>query len=284
MTDTGKSRHNEIRGGTFNGPFLNTGTQYNVHHHRTSRISTALGTLAALVILITATTVVAIHLYTTSDGYKRDAEQKVVEQLIPGAAYGRIQQKLGTVADYSANLPDGNIIHQYERKWETLQFLENPSGIVLSTGIYAKSADFHPAIKLGGWHVKLNDSTISETLKPFIPTAANAYCGAHKAGYFEAYYPMPNATDARSVVTGISNADTEGISVDRFCKLLVDVHCNAPDSPYQNQVSAAYATCLLSSSSGRKLRQEMTPSVVIYTAPGGSISGDMLRPPDQFAS
>ncbi|MGW2698758.1 hypothetical protein [Streptomyces sp. NPDC001340] len=284
MTGTRESRNNEIRGGTFNGPFLNSGTQYNVHHHRTSRIFTTLGTLAALVIVIAATTVVAIHLYTSSDGYKRDSEQKIVEQLVPGVAYGRIQQRLGGIADYSAKLPDGNTIHQYDRKWETLQFLESSSGMVLSTGIYAKSANFRPTIKLGGWHVKLNDSTIARALQPFIPAAVNAYCGAHKAGYFEAYYPMPNATDARSVVTGVSDADTTGISTDRLCQLLGGVRCDAPDSAYENEVSASYATCLLSSSAGRKLRKEMTPSVVIYTAPGGTISGDMLRPPDQFAS
>lgn len=247
-----------------------------------------LGGLAALVALIAAATNFINHLQAPRPPSKLQVEEKMVGQLVAGENYTRLSQIIRVPADYEVKLASGNRLYQYERNWETLQLLVSPSGKVLSVGVYAKTPVFRPRISLGATSEKIAlDERLSSQHLPVLPSLLpdrmNAYCGAHKAGYFEAYDNLPNALDARSLAFGISDAETNLINVSAVCSagtLLSRCGSLVPPSPYDNQVYSTYARCLLSSSIGRSIHYKLTPSVLIVTAPLQAIIPDMLYPPD----
>jgi hypothetical protein len=247
-----------------------------------------LGGLAALVALIVYAANVINHFRAPRPPSKLQVEEKMTGQLVAGEDYARVSHIIGVPADYQVKLASGNRLYQYERHWETLQLVVGPSGKVLSVGVYAKTPVFRPRILLGttSGRISLNKSMSSQhfpILSSLLPDRMNAYCGAHKAGYFEAYDDLPNALAARSVVVGISDAETSLINVSAACSaesLLSRCAPVAPPSPYDNHVYSSYARCMLSSSIGRRIHYKLTPSVLIVTAPAQKIVPDMLYPPD----
>lgn len=237
------------------------------------------------VLMLGAVAVVAFfahRLYVSSPDYRRGVEQDLVEKVVPGETYEKLKQTIGTGPDYSFRLPTGNTIHQYERQWETLQLLENASGMVLSVGVYAKDKEFKPTVALGGQRITLN-APVDRAAPRFLPAAANAYCGAHKSGYFEGYFPMPNAFKAMNFVVGASNAESE-LDLRSMCGQLGGTLCSAPQVPTENALSPEFAECLLATPGGQRIRRETAASVIVYTAPGAALVDDMLFPPDVVAA
>lgn len=275
MRPTDQRRRPSIYGGLFVGPVQMGGSQTNVYNFPARRIYVAVILVAVLGLLAWLT----YHLYTSSDGYRMRAEEKLLRELKPGQGYYKINEKLQSEPDYSIKLKSGKTLHQYERQYETLQILVNKAGTTLSIGIYAKTSEFRPSVQIGGIDVRLNATTIGRAVAPFSPAAANAYCGAHKAGYFEAYYPMPNALEARNLVVGLSNANSN-IDVSDACKVEAESKCEAPDDPVENKVFKGFAKCVVKSRSAQALRNELKTTVLIVTAPAQEITRDMLYPPD----
>ncbi|MFD7927774.1 hypothetical protein [Streptomyces sp. NPDC059742] len=194
-----------------------------------------------------------------------------------------MNQLLDSEPSFSTKLPSGNKLHQYEREWETLQFIESPSGTTLSAAIYSKDPSFRPTMSVGGPSIQLNVTTVTNAVPLRSPAAANAYCGVHKGGYFEAYYPMPNAYRTQNIVVGASSAETETISLSASCEALMKSECDASDSKYDNEVSEEVARCLEKSPDVREMRRHLKVSVLILTAPGEQLAPDMLYPPDVVA-
>jgi hypothetical protein len=269
-----------VHGGEFHGPtHLGSGTQINVHHSP-RRPSTAAVVAVAVLAGVAGLCWLGRHLYTSGSGYRMAAEGRLLAELVPGQGYYKIQQALGTEPDYSVGLPSGNRLHQYDREWETVQVVESPSGTALSVGVYTKTPDFRPALVLGGRDLRLNSTTVAEALAPFLPVAAHGYCGAHKAGYLEGYYPMPNAYQTRNVVIGVSNARSAAIDTSRACAALSAAACTPPLPKHDNRLSETYASCLLRSQDFSAARKDMAVSVLVFTAPGAAVVPDMLYPPD----
>jgi len=283
-TDRRRRAGGQIHGGTFNGPVLNSGTQINHHYHRSGRVYTVVGVIAALAAVVVPVAFLGHHLYVSSPAQRRAEEQRRVERLVPGETYEHLRATFGASPDYSFKLPTGNVIHQFEREWETVQVLENPSGMVLSVGLYAKDSRFRPVVALGGVRIELNSATPANAVPGFPPVAAIGYCGAHKAGYLEAHYPLPNAMGARNVVVGAGNAETDRISVTALCGDLGASGCQSADFRDGSEISPDYAACLLGTESGRRLRDTQPISVIVHTAPGGAVIPDMLHPPDVVAA
>ncbi|MFF7181128.1 hypothetical protein [Streptomyces sp. NPDC008121] len=272
-----------VHGGQFHGPLhLGDGPQINVHHTPRRPLTTTVVVVAVLA--VTAGLFwFGRQLYTSSPGYRMAAEERLLTELVPGRGYYRIQQALGTEPDHSVALPSGNRLHQYEREWETVQVVEGASGTALSVGVYTKDPEFRPALVLGGRDLRLNATTVAEAVSPFLPAAALGYCGAHKGGYLEGYYPMPNAYGTRNVVVGVSNAQSAAIDTSRVCAALAAAPCAIPESKYDNVLSAAYAGCLLRSRDFRTAREGITVTALVHTAPGAAVVPDMLHPPDVVA-
>jgi hypothetical protein len=235
----------------------------------------AVGTLTGLVVVGNG---LVNHFVTSSESYKRDQEERLVARLAPGQDWLRIVQLIGSSPDYHRRLPSGNTLYQYQRPWENLQVVVDPDGRVLSVGVYAISTDFHPTLRLGdspGYPVTLNRSPV--VFPEERPTAANGYCGAHKAGYFEAYYPMANAYGGRNLVSGVSDATTTAVDVGDACKI-ADI-CGS--LPQDNQGRRPV----------RRLRARLTGGAAAAVASDrkrahhhGSRAGrtdDMLWPPDE---
>ncbi|MFI6685591.1 hypothetical protein [Streptomyces sp. NPDC050485] len=115
---------------------------------------------------------------------------------------------------------------------------------------------------------------------PAAPVSANGYCGAHKAGYFEAHYPMPNAYRTQNIVVGASNAETEHINLSQPCGAMLSTNCVMPADSYNNKLSEDFAHCLAKSPSIQEMRKSLKVSVLIFTAPSEQVIPDMLYPPD----
>jgi hypothetical protein len=273
-----------IHGGEFYGPVQLGGSQVNIHHYPTRRLAIIFGAAAAAAILACGAAWLGYRTYTSSDGYRIRSEEDLVQGLSPGQGYYRINQSLRTEPSFSTRLPSGNRVHQYERDWETLQFVESPSGGTLSMAIYSKDPAFRPKISLGGLTVQLNVTSVADAAPLGSPTAAHAYCGAHKGGYFEAYYPMPNAYRAQNMTVGASNAETEKISLSAPCGALHKSGCEAEPIKYDNELSEDLARCLERSPDIRAMRHQLKASALIFTAPGEKLISDMLYPPDVIAS
>ncbi|MFF3592143.1 hypothetical protein ACFYYI_34120 [Streptomyces sp. NPDC002387] len=264
-----------ISGGRFHGPVQVGGNQVNLYRFSTRH--TVL--IIALIATLTGTAWLSYHLYTSSDSYRMRAEEVLLGDLKPGQGYYKINQMLGSEPDYSIRLNSGNKLHQYEREWETLQVLEDKAGATLSIGIYAKIPTFRPSTAIGGLNIQINATTIGHVGAPLPPAAANAYCGAHKGGYFEAYYPMPNALGARNLVVGISNANSN-INVSQACGIEKASKCEAPDTAPDNRLFESFARCILRSRNAQIIRNELKISALIVTSPGQGVIPDMLYPPD----
>ncbi|MFJ8844195.1 hypothetical protein ACIRFF_14980 [Streptomyces cyaneofuscatus] len=272
-----------IYGGEFHGPVQLGGSQVNIHRHSARRLAVIFGTVVAAVLLTSGATWLGYRTYTSSDGYRIQSEEDLVSRLSPGQGYYRINQALGTEPHFSIKLSSGNRVHQYEREWETLQFVESPSGGTLAMAIYSKDPAFRPKVSLGGLSIQLNVTTLAEASPLGSPTAAHAYCGAHKGGYFEAHYPMPNAYRAQNIAVGASNAETEKISLSAPCGALDRSGCDVRPVKYDNELSESLAHCLDKSPDIHAMRKDLKASALIFTAPAEELVPDMLYPPDVVA-
>jgi hypothetical protein len=130
----------------------------------TERGNLLLGIVTALIAVAGSIYTGVSYLLSSTAEHKIQKEQKLVQRLIPGTEFERIKQKLRAQPDYSFKLPSGNTIYQYERKWETLQFVKDPAGATVSTGVYSKSPDFHAAWTLGSGGITLNHTRVSQCL------------------------------------------------------------------------------------------------------------------------
>jgi hypothetical protein len=85
--------------------------------------------------------------------------------------------------------------------------------------VYARTPAFHPRFS-HGYAVTLNTTNVDLGSDEFITgIGANAYCTAHKAGYF-AGFEGDDAQELRSFVLGISDAQTAQISLVGLCEVL----------------------------------------------------------------
>jgi hypothetical protein len=208
------------------------------------------------------------------------AEEKLVSSLAAGQDFARFAAALGPA---EVKRPIGKyVVYQFERPDETLQAVTARDGEVLSYAIYAKSADFHPVLEHGAT-VKLNETNVD---RPFggesSGEAAIAYCGAHKAGYFESF-GGDNAVDDRYYVLGVSDANGRQISPLTLpvCRALLqgglEEKCHGPD---YEKLDPALLRCIQSSPPGRRLLLTLRATVYIETAPGVALTPTMLIPPD----
>ncbi len=241
------------------------------------------GVIASLISVIAAFIGVVIHVQNSGAAHQRHMEEKMVSQLTAGKEYERLAQIIGSAPDHKMNLASGRTLYQYERRWEVIQLLVDRSGDVVSIGVYGKDKAFHANFRLGGVKIILGETFIGKALPDDdIPSAANVYCGAHKAGYFEAYSELPLALGGDNIVLGISDiqtiVETVGYDLKPVCTLALLPQCTPPSG--NNVVSAGYARCLLRNSKARQFRRSLPLSVVIIAAPGQEITPDMLIPPD----
>jgi hypothetical protein len=243
-------------------------------------IGPLLGALAAALALVVGLPKLFHHPHYSSPLL---VEEEMVGQLVAGMDYARLRHVIGVAADYSAKLSSGNELYQYERNWESLQLLVSQSGRVLSVGIYAKTTNFQPKVRFAtaGDTLTLNEPV--NALAFIGPYGMNAYCGAHKAGYFLAYPLQPAALGASGFVIGASDAEAP-MNIYPACsmeRLFPRCRLPPPSSLYSNNMSASYASCVFSSSIGRRAFAKIVPSVIIVTTPQQGITSDMLYPPDE---
>jgi hypothetical protein len=236
------------------------------------RAFAVLGALSTLAPLIAVGIGLVNHFVTSTETYKREQEERLVSRLVPGQDSLRIVQIIGGTPDYGRKLPSGNTLYQYRRQWEDLQLLVDPDGRVLSVGVYAISTDFHPALRLGGYPLTLNRSQV--VFPQERPAVANGYCGARPTT------PCPTRTRAQSLVSGVSDATSTAVDVHDVCKIADVCQIFLQD----NEVSAQYVNCVVASPEPSRLRSHLTASVLIVTAPGQDVIGDMLWPPDDVGS
>jgi len=243
---------------------------------RVEKTSVVIGALGALIGIVVAVSNFVSQQAAPRPPSRLQIEQNMVGELVAGESYARLSALVGTPADFDVKLPSGNSLYQYERQWETIQMVVNPEGKVLSVGVYAKSASFYPHVGIPGAQIVLDRTLISKSLPDFQPDRVNAYCGAHQAGYFEAYDNLPMAYDLRGLVVGVSNSETTNINVLPICDM--GGACGEL-SPSGDNLSAAYARCLLALPIAGKIRNGLPVSAVIVTAPDQPITTDMLYTP-----
>lgn len=207
-------------------------------------------------------------------------EEKLVSSLAAGQDFSRFASALGPP---DTKRPSGKyLVYQFERRRETLQAVVNQLGEVVSYAVYAKTNDFHPRFEHGA-PITLNTTTVDRGLGGSADgLAANAYCGAHKAGYFE-YFGGDNAVQARYFVLGVSDAETTEISTIPICRALMGGLANCP-AGYGDDLSSRTLACFRSAPAGRRLLATLRASVYIETASGLPLLPVMLYPPDEAAN
>ncbi|MEU4727129.1 hypothetical protein [Streptomyces sp. NPDC023588] len=171
-------------------------------------VERVLAALAALIAVITGV-VVAAKFFTKETPMEK--EQALVQTLRPGQAFTRATQIMKESPHYSRNLPSGNTLYQYDREWERIQLLVNPSsGEVLSVGIYADNLEFQPKIKSAVGEVTLNRDPLFEFGNP---TFAFGSCGAHTSSYYEAHPNMAGAGGGGSAALGVTDSKRGSVEI-----------------------------------------------------------------------
>jgi hypothetical protein len=242
--------------------------------------------LLSLAAAVGACGVAAYSFYDLTTQEQRVAEDKLTEEerlvasLSAGMDFSNFREAFGNP---DTKRTDGDYdIYQYERQWETLQAVANSSGEVVSYAVYAKVTDFHPKFN-HGTHVVLNQTTLGEASATSLMIGANAYCGAHKAGYFEAFGGS-EAEDARYFVVGVSDANTTEIpGTAEVCTALFEDEQLGVCLPFSgNELTAKGMRCVETSSEPDRF-SSLKASVYIETAPYVEILPVMLYPPDEAA-
>ncbi|GAA2219896.1 hypothetical protein GCM10010400_76690 [Streptomyces aculeolatus] len=266
-----------IHDGQFHAPVQVGGSQFNLYKFSARRISILVAGLAMLGFLAW----LSYHLYTSSESYHMRAEEELLRDLKPGKTYSKIDQELGSSGpDYTVTLDSGNKLHQYERKWEVIQVLEDKGGTALSIGVYAGTQKFHPSLEMGTFSVRLNDTTVDRVQERsgLPPEAANKYCAAHKIGYLESY-TLPIADGGDIVVGSYADGNLSTGSSASICDIKVTKKSCYPPLD-TDKVSKAYAECIAKSRNAQAIRNKLQLTFFIVAAPGREITRDMLKPPD----
>jgi hypothetical protein len=210
----------------------------------------------------------------------RQAEERLVSSLGAGQTFARFASLLGpattkiTVGKYT--------IYQYERRWETLQAVVS-EGSVAAYAVYAITKEFKPTLEDTNVPITLNSTRIASKYHGGTPgIAANLYCGAHKAGFFESFGGSL-AEDSRLYVLGVSDtgASTTIFAVD-LCNDIWKRHLvNCEDQTYltDSDLTSQTLHCLQHRAVGRALINNSVANAYVETAPGVTLVPNMLRTP-----
>ena len=198
----------------------------------------------------------------------------MVESLIPGESFSRIQNIIGVPENYKQIFDSGNYMYQYKRPWEIIQVLVGPNENVLSIGVYAIDFSFQPKLGVPGVKFSLNKTKINEVLPSFSPDRIMAYVGAHQGGYFESYDDMPNAFNAQDFVVGIYDGGIVRNNIKPVWNVLHSFSGCSDDF-----LTTDCAELWLSSPQGQDMRKNTNVSFLIMAAPTERIIPDMLYTP-----
>jgi hypothetical protein len=202
-------------------------------------------------------------------------EERLVTSVSAGQDLSGFRAKLGPPT--TKRTSGAYLIFQWQRPRETLQAVVK-SDVVVSYAVYAKTRNFHPKFNVAG--STLNATPVSGG--PGDALAANAYCGAHKAGYFEKSGGY-EAVEARDIVLGAWTGGRTVIDVSAVCSALGGPLSRCMFVNLGNEVTPKMLSCIRSAPAGRKLRANLKASVYIETAPSVPLRPVMLYPPDEAA-
>lgn len=243
-------------------------------------VERVLGALAALIAVITGV-VLGVKFFTKPSSMEK--EQALVQKLRPGQTVARVTQIMKESPHYSRSLPSGNVLHQYDREWERIQLLVNPSsGEVLSVEIFADSMEFHPKLKSAVGEVVLNRAPVSSFGDP---AYAFGGCGAHSGSYYEAHPNMPGAAGGGSAVVGVTDSHRGSLEIMQgACGLLGPGHelaCLPGSFEQADAAPVGQIDCLSSPQAVNMRKKVKVTSVILSREP--QLSSDMFMNPYEVA-
>jgi hypothetical protein len=242
---------------------------------RVERIFALIGAIASLVAIIG----VVVAILERTPIFERQREEAMVSSLVPGEDFARLVQIIGSLPDFHERLHSGMQLCAFDRRWEYIQLLVNNSGMVSSVGIYAKTSSFKAKVIDG---FVINGPPIDEQTV-YQPLGVAGACAASWYDYFEGY-TLPASGDYRSVIFGaMPGTDTSSpASVGTICRIFNSgKHCiqHYDDPPHLGALSldAHLLNCMRSINAWQYMQRDISPALVIVTAPNQPITADMLN-------
>jgi hypothetical protein len=205
----------------------------------------------------------------------------MVSSLIPGDDYAKMAALVGAQPDFHESLSSGRQIYVHDRRWEYIQLLLDQNGTVLSLGVYAKTSGFKVTLVTG---VVLNGPPISRQVPSNLITGAYGGCGASWYFYYQGY-ALPEVQDARSEIVGdLPVVDTnKAQDAAPLCGILfsskpcVTAYNRSNLGTSEPTLSSNLLSCIESVKAGQAYLSNLTPAIVIVTAPDQVILPDMLN-------
>jgi hypothetical protein len=139
---------------------------------------------AALIVVATAA-IAAIIKYVPP--FPRLAEERMVSKLVPGNDYTKLRDIIGTNPDRTVRFAGTKQTYKiFNRKWEYLALLIDPSNSVMSVGVWATDPFFK--VTVGYAQITVNGPTMSQLSQQHgQPIGAWGTCSASFGEYFEGY-------------------------------------------------------------------------------------------------
>jgi len=197
----------------------------------------------------------------------------MVSLLIAGDTYARLQQIIGPLPDMQQTFKSGDTLYQFNRPWEFIDLLVS-DGRVLSVGVYAKTAAFKATLDASGYSVTVNGPSVQQQANGNSAAGAVGNCGGNiGASLFEGF-TLPMAGQVSSFVLGWVQSRWLDIPQAACAAVFPLNKCDKLDS-ISDGLSRGFVDCLNSSSTGQRI-DELSPSVVIVTAPYQRVLPEML--------
>jgi hypothetical protein len=212
---------------------------------------------------------------------RRQAEEKLIGRLDPGAPYARVKQLLGNQEPDRKMAVRTGFIAQFRREWEYVHVLVDKQGNTDAIGIISRDERFRPDA-LALWPSPFG-KTIAEFEKELDTpiTGLMSFCGAHRGAYIEVVDTdrVPAAFEFRSTAFGNLSTGPMGCA---SWETSMECYPRDWDSGEFN-----LASCLQSTGwdgpAGRNFRRETAVWAVVVTAPDHHLTLDMLRLPEDIA-
>ncbi|MCX4720002.1 hypothetical protein OG818_30225 [Streptomyces virginiae] len=228
--------------------------------------------LAALIAVITGAVVTVKHFTKETP---LETEQALLQELRPGETFTRATEIMKEKPHYRMPLLSGNVIYQYDRDWERVQLLVNPTGEVLSVGVFVHDVKFQPKIRIGARDAVLNRDTFAEL---GLPGFAFGSCGAHSSSYHEAYPNVANAGGGGSFAVGVTDSHRGELTTPGGCAVPLDrLECVQSSFEEVPATTEGNAECL-DASRAADFRKSLKVNSVIVSRES-NLSSDMFQNP-----
>lgn len=216
------------------------------------------------------------------------AEQAMISRLSAGDDYAKLLEIIGTEPDLHQTLKSGATVYQFNRPWEYID-LTVSNGRVLSVALYAKTTTFRATLSAGGYKVTLNGGGIAEQTRPAAPAGAVAECDdGDTPNYYLEGYSLPMTYELANVALGWVSST---VAIRGTAAATVNVpyiacspffrysprswqHCSNLDTWIS--LSSSFYYCLYKAGFNQQA-DRLSPSAVIVTAPGQSITPEMVE-------